>query len=476
VTDQLGTDVGTDLSTALAAVLTDLWRQPVKITDLHQLAGGASREIWSVCADTADQQRRLVLRRDPPSAPRNRSMTQEAAVLTAAARAGVPVPTLHGQGDGSDGIGSPYLLMDHVDGETIPRRLLREPRFADARAGLAAELGRVLARIHAIPLAELPQLDGGDPLEQLRATHDAYDEPRPALEVVLRWLTEHRPPARQDGLVHGDFRNGNLMIGADGLRAVLDWELAHLGDPMEDLGWLCVKAWRFGAPAAVGGFGDRDQLLDGYAEVAGWRPTTEALRWWEVFGTARWAVICRQQAERHLGGTERSVEMAVLGRRICESEHDALLALGFSGPTSVADPLDEPAPADAGIHDRPTVDELLAATAGFLTEELVRPADSTPGAGAGAGTGMDPRLRFHARVAANALAIARRELRVGAAQAAGHADRLAALGCADDRALVAAIRDGSLDERWDDVLEAVRALTVANLTVANPRYLAQPAS
>jgi aminoglycoside phosphotransferase (APT) family kinase protein len=463
VTDQLGT--------ALSAALTELWRQPVRITDLHQLAGGASREIWSVCADTADQQRRLVLRRDPPSAPRNRSMTQEAAVLTAAAHAGVPVPTLHGQGDGSDGVGSPYLLMDHVDGETIPRRLLREPRLADARAGLAAELGRVLARIHAIPLAELPRLEGGDPLRQLRATHNAFDEPRPALEVVLRWLAEHRPALRVPGLVHGDFRNGNLMVGPDGLRAVLDWELAHLGDPIEDLGWLCVKAWRFGAPAPVGGFGDRDQLLDGYAEVAGWRPTTEALRWWEVYGTARWAVICRQQAERHLGGTERSVEMAVLGRRICESEHDALLALGLTGPTSVADPLDQPPPADAGVHDRPTVDELLAATAGFLTEELVDPA--APGADPAAG--LDPRLRFHARVAANALAIARRELRVGAAQAAAHADRLAALGCADDRTLVAAIRDGSLDERWDDVLAAVRALTVAKLTVANPGYLAQPA-
>jgi hypothetical protein len=163
--------------------------------------------------------------------------------------------------------------------------------------------------------------------------------------------------------------------------------------------------------------------------------------------------------------------MAVLGRRICESEHDALLALGLTGPISVADPLDQPPPADAGVHDRPSVDELLAATAGFLTEELVHPA----ALGADPGAGLDPRLRFHARVAANALAIVRRELRVGAAQAAAHADRLAALGCADDRTLVTAIRDGSLDDRWEDVLEAVRALTVAKLTVANPRYLAQPA-
>jgi aminoglycoside phosphotransferase (APT) family kinase protein len=455
------------LDTALATVLTEQWGLPVTITDLHQLAGGASREIWSLRAGTAQTQRRLVLCLDPPTTPRGRSMTREAALLDAAARAGVPVAIMRGRGDGSDAMGSPYLLMDHVDGETIPRRLLRDDEFAGARAGMAAELGRVLARIHAIPLAELPPLDSGDPLEQLRATHDEFEEPRPALELVFRWLAEHRPPARPAGLVHGDFRNGNLMVGPEGLRAVLDWELAHLGNPVQDLGWLCVKAWRFGAPAPVGGFGDRAPLLDGYAEVAGWRPTEDELRWWEVFGTVHWAVICRQQAQRHLGGTERSVEMAVLGRRICESEHDALLALGLAEPVTVPDPLNDvpDSQTQASLHDRPTVDELLAATAGFLSEDVVGGAD-----------GADPRLRFHARVAANALAIARRELRVGPAQAAAHAARLAALGCADDRALVASIRSGALDERWDDVIDTVRALMVAKLTVANPRYLAQPAS
>jgi aminoglycoside phosphotransferase (APT) family kinase protein len=314
VTDQLGT--------ALSAALTELWRQPVRITDLHQLAGGASREIWSVCADTADQQRRLVLRRDPPSAPRNRSMTQEAAVLAAAARAGVPVPTLHGQGDGSDGVGSPYLLMDHVDGETIPRRLLREPRLANARAGLAAELGRVLARIHTIPLAELPRLEGGDPLQQLRATHDAFDEPRPALEVVLRWLAEHRPPLRVPGLVHGDFRNGNLMLGPDGLRAVLDWELAHLGDPMEDIAWLCTRAWRFGGPGEVGGFASRADFLTAYGDVDPAR-----VHFWAVLAALKWGVICQLQSFAHRRGGPPSVERAAIGRRVTEAELDLLLVL-----------------------------------------------------------------------------------------------------------------------------------------------------
>jgi hypothetical protein len=183
-----------------------------------------------------------------------------------------------------------------------------------------------------------------------------------------------------------------------------------------------------------------------------------------VFGTAQWAVICRRQAERHLGGGERSVEMAVLGRRICENEHDLLLALGLAQPRTVADPLsswslelDTPS-----VHDRPSVAELLSAAADHLTGEVV-PAP-----------GLDSATGFHARVAANALTIARRELLVGAEQLAAHRARLAALGCADDRELVTAIRTGGLDERWDAVLDAVRERTVAQLTVANPRYLAQP--
>jgi aminoglycoside phosphotransferase (APT) family kinase protein len=454
------------LGEQLASVLAGPDGHPARIADLRRLSGGSSRELWSFTADTDEGATRMVLRRDPPGAEQGQPMTVEAELLRAAHRAGVPVPRVYRAGDGSAGLDGPFLLMEHLDGETIPRRLLRDEQWARARAGMAAELGRALARIHSVPAAELPALSSGDRLAQLRAEHDAFDEPHPALEVALRWLAEHRPDPVTDRLVHGDFRNGNLMVGPDGLVAVLDWELAHLGDPVEDLGWLCVKAWRFGASAPVGGFGDREQLLDGYAEVAGWRPSAEQLRWWEVFGTANWAVICRRQAERHLGGAERSVEMAVLGRRFCENEHDLLLTLGLTGPRTVADPLDGADPSDPsvtpGLHDRPTVAELLDAAAGFLLSDVVS-ADE-----------LDRGTRFFARVAANAMTIARRELLVGPAQPAEHRARLAKLGCADDRELVAAIRSGSLDGRWDEVLDAVRELTVAKLTVANPGYLAQP--
>ncbi|MBA2326788.1 MAG: phosphotransferase family protein, partial [Actinobacteria bacterium] len=156
-------------------------------------------------------------------------------------------------------------------------------------------------------------------------TLPALPQPHPAFELGLRWLedraTDDGPPA----LVHGDFRNGNFVVGPDGIRAVLDWELAHLGDPVEDLGWLCVKSWRFGiTDRRVGGFGETDDLLEGYRNAGGADVDLERLRYWEAFGNLKWGVICKVQAYTHLHGMVRSVELAAIGRRVPETEWDLL--------------------------------------------------------------------------------------------------------------------------------------------------------
>jgi Domain of unknown function (DUF6285) len=237
---------------------------------------------------------------------------------------------------------------------------------------------------------------------------------------------------------------------------VLDWEVVHRGDPREDLGWLCVKCWRFGSPLAAGGFGTVEQLLDGYAEVAGHRPDPRAVHWWQVYGTARWAVGCRGMAERHLSGRTPSVELAAIGRRVCEQEHDLLLALGV--PAGVPGPV-APAPG-SDLHGRPTSAELVAAVAMFLREDVM--------------AATEGRLNFLARVAANALDGVERELRAGPAQERGHRERLAAFGCRDQAELAAAIRSGAIAADDPALLAAVRAAVTDRLTVANPRYLSHP--
>jgi aminoglycoside phosphotransferase (APT) family kinase protein len=227
-------------------------------------------------------------------------------------------------GDGSAGLGATFMVMAFVEGETIPRRILRDEYLAEARTVLAAQCGRALAAIHRIDPVEIPGLAGGDPLEQLRGLLDRLGQPHPAFELGLRWLAETRPARSAEAVVHGDFRNGNLIVGPEGIRAVLDWELAHRGDPLEDLGWLCVKAWRFGSTLPVGGFGTIEQLVSAYEEAGGSTVDARTLHWWQVLGTLRWGIICIVQTLTHTTGVVRSVELAAIGRRVCEVEWDLL--------------------------------------------------------------------------------------------------------------------------------------------------------
>ncbi len=178
-------------------------------------------------------------------------------------------------------------------------------------------------------------VDGLEPVDQIAHYTDLLDDlaasgtgsPQPMLELVRRWLIDHRPPPAEPVVVHGDFRLGNLIVGDDGLRAVIDWELAHLGDPMEDLGWLCVKAWRFGQRAAGRRARRLRRVVRGVQAAGGAAVDPDVVRWWEVLGTWKWAVMCVLQASVHLSGAARSHELAAIGRRVCENEHDLFLAL-----------------------------------------------------------------------------------------------------------------------------------------------------
>jgi aminoglycoside phosphotransferase (APT) family kinase protein len=312
----------------LAKGLERTFPAPVAVDGLRRLSGGASRETWSFDArDATGAAHPLVLRRDPGAHVGQSDRSTECAVLAAAATTGVPVPVVRLPLEPGDQLGAGFV-MDRVDGETIPRKILRDDAYASARPRLAAQCGEIAARIHAVDVAALPPLPttgARGQIDQYRTTLDSFGEPHPAFELALQWLARHVPPEVEPQLVHGDFRNGNLVVGPDGVRAVLDWELAHLGDPVEDLGWLCVKSWRFGiADRVVGGFGDVDTLLDAYERASGRTVAPEALRFWVVLGTFKWGVICIAQAFTHLTGVVRSVELATLGRRVAEMEWDVL--------------------------------------------------------------------------------------------------------------------------------------------------------
>lgn len=325
LSSQSGTGAVGGFESTLRSVVADVLDAPaVTISCLTRLTSGASLETWSFRVSLPDgTTSKLVLRRDPPSAIRPDGIAREAEAIAAARRRGVPVPRILAVECAADRLAAPFILMEHVDGETLGHRIVRAPQLASVRPALAAECGTALARLHAGDGRDLPALPMVDALADLRAGLDRFDA-SPAFELGFRWLEDRRPGPAAPALVHGDFRNGNLIIGPEGIRAVLDWELAHLGDGAEDLGWLCVRAWRFGGAGPVGGFGERADLLTAYERAGGRAVQADVLAWWEVFGTIRWGVICLAQAARHLSGTEPSVELAAIGPRMREQEYDVL--------------------------------------------------------------------------------------------------------------------------------------------------------
>lgn len=302
------------------------------VADLHRLSGGASQETWSFTVTGQGGVQRMILRRasaavgKPEEQSTQAGLAVEAELIAQASRAGVPVPRVRAVLEPSDGLGDGFV-MDHIDGETLGGKIVRDARFADARRVLAFQCGQAMAAIHRIPVDGLPRLREAPAAVELKnylARHRSLHADKPVFELAFQWLQRNvPPPPARPVLVHGDFRNGNLMVGEEGLRAVLDWELAHLGDPMEDLGWICVNSWRFGGAGPVGGFGAREDLFAGY-EAGGGVVNAARVRFWETFGVLKWGIVCEAMSQPPASGGPRTVERAVIGRRSSETEIDLL--------------------------------------------------------------------------------------------------------------------------------------------------------
>ncbi|WP_322796407.1 phosphotransferase family protein [Tepidiforma sp.] len=303
----------------------------VRVENLARLSGGASRETWAFDAETPQGRLEGILRADPvPDAPTIPGRELEYHLIRAAWDAGVRVP--EPLWDGDDTFPVKFFVMRRVPGETLGARLIRGEQYARAREVVPFQLAQDLARIHAIREAEHPELAA---LERppagkssAEAQLDYYEnnyrtsglDPHPVFELAIRWLRQHLPQPCEPVLVHGDFRLGNFIFDETGVRAILDWELAHWGDPMEDLGWLAVKSWRFGGKRPIAGVGDREAFIEAYEAAGGKQVNRQHFLWYEMFGNLKWGVITMTQAGTYLSGRNRSVELAAIGRRTAETE------------------------------------------------------------------------------------------------------------------------------------------------------------
>ncbi|MCP4755345.1 MAG: phosphotransferase family protein [Proteobacteria bacterium] len=316
------------LREALTAAAVKHLDSPVEILELNRLTGGSSSESWTFDAMIGGVRHELVLRKAPGGKERSTTTKEaEAKLQQLAAEKNVPVATVQFVLDKEDGLGPGYA-MDRIAGETIPRKILRDEEYAEARPGLARRCGEIIAGIHSIDVDALPPLENLATAEQVKryqGVPQLYQVDVPVFEYAARWLADHLPPEREFRCIHGDFRNGNLIVGPEGIRAILDWELAHIGDPMEDLAYISINSWRFGnIDQPVGGFGQREDLFAGYEAAGGGTVDKEAVHFWEVFSTLKWGIICIVQGFAHLTGGLRSVNRAATGRRVSETELDLL--------------------------------------------------------------------------------------------------------------------------------------------------------
>ncbi len=513
-----------DITRQLSSVLRGALGADVTVQDVTPLRGGASSQLWSFSIPGHGAH---VLRLASPI-PTRIPLTVEAAAMTAARSLGVPAPRVLMASDDPGPLGVPHLVMEFLDGDAHPRTILLASRFAGARQRFATDCGRILGTLARVDPSTVPGLEPLDQLERYRAVLAATAAPMPTFAWAFRTLEANRPDPRAPVVVHGDFRLGNLLIDERGVRGVLDWELAHLGDPVEDLGWLCAKTWRFGGRQPVGGIGRRTDLLDAYEHATGIRVDLQELAWWEAFAALKWGVICLVQASRHLGGAEPSVELAAIGRRTAEAELDLLQQLGGgrawrrppADPTTVAPNAghvedrttggtnqawhrdgrvlphrsangDHP---DAGSSTGHTTSTEEADALGATKDGRGRPSVSiaslptpdpvygTPTAAALLGAVRDflhqdvlesitGHTRYLLQVAIHVIDIVRRECEQRPGATAALQTALAELGVTSEATLADAIWAGALDSRADDLQRYLHLATATRLEVANPRYL-----
>ena len=389
----------------------------VELICVERLSGGASQETYRIEIKTSNGNLSHALRRSAGGeiaevTAEHPGLGTEAMLIDAAKKAQVPVPDIYYVLQDEDQLGAGFI-MAWLEGETLGARIVRSDKYKTLRNGLAAECGRLLARIHAIDLddsklrEQLTEVSPKEFVEQIWEKYQALETPQPMIDYTARWLLGHLPDNFESCLVHNDFRNGNLMVSEEKVVAVLDWELAHIGDPMRDLGWICVNSWRFGSTQPVGGFGEYEELFQAYELESGKPLNRKSVKFWEVFGSFWWSVGCLGMAEHYRNGPDQSVERPAVGRRSSECQIDCVNLL-IPGRVTSLEPLSNKSLDDA--DQLPMSLELLESVIEFLRDDIV---PSTEG-----------RNQFLSRVSANSLAIVKRELQLGSLARKNEKNRL----------------------------------------------------
>ncbi|MDM7957924.1 phosphotransferase family protein [Blastomonas sp.] len=431
------------------------------LTGLQRLSGGASMQSWRF----AWGHDLLILRRMPDGlsgddaaiGSDSLSLEGQADVIACAGEHGVSAPAVRARLHPEDHLGEGFI-MDCAPGEALPQVLLRDPAFATALDRLPHQWAEQLAAIHAVPPERLPaELNDRSPAQMLRDLEHrwrALGGVSPVYALAFGWLERALPDPVEPRLCHGDFRMGNLLVTPEGLSAVLDWELAHLGDPVQDLAFGCIPSWRFGRyDQMLGGFAQPDDMLARYEALTGTKVDPARFRFWLVYSCLWWGVCCLIMADIWRRSGSDGPERLVIGRRVSEVEIDLLLMLAEDLPLPDA-PMEWPeteTPTDSGV---PGAAALIGAVSGWIERAIA--------------TDAQGHARFEAKVAINALGIAARDAAMGAPFAARQRRRLEGIGL--DGEILAAMLRRDPAAMTPAIHTHLRHLAVENCLIDQPRY------
>ena len=457
-----------ELNAALRAVLAAHIDDFSDLISCDRLSGGANQETYRIAIQTSGgAQRLLAMRRAAGgNAVQDEAiyvgLPTEARLFQIMREAAIPAPEVHHVLTSQDGLGDGFI-MSWLSGETLGHKIVRAPEYEGIRPELAKQCGTILAKIHAIDLREKGlerRLSKTTPKELVATTWTRYkelDTPQPMIDYAGCWLEDNCPNQTRTCLVHNDFRNGNLMIDETGVIAVLDWEIAHIGDPMRDLGWLCTNSWRFGrSDLPVGGFGHYADLIAAYEAESGITISPIDIKFWEVFGSFWWAIGCLRMGQQYRDGPDRSVERPAISRRSSECQVDCVNLL-TPGPVKLIE-----AQAEYCDNNLPPTSELLDSVAKFLLDDIAPVTDG--------------RLAFLTKVASNSLQIIKREITLGHAAATQELVGLRALFKCDESLdalrwrLVIELRERKIPMDDRDLIEHLRSVTVNRLAIDQPKY------
>ena len=451
----------------LKEIISSKIDRELKIKKIERLSGGAAQETYHIECIKGQDTRSLAFRRRAGGKYKDINndgpgLRGEAFLMRCAKEVGVPTPQIYYVLSRDDGLGDGFI-MEWVEGESLGRKILRDQQYSTIRPKLAYECGRLAARIHSIDVFKtelqelLPTLSPKDYVQQTWSRYKSFGAPQPTIDYVGCWLMRNLPKYHRSTLVHNEFRNGNFLISTDGIVAVLDWEIAHIGDPMRDLGWLCTNTWRYGENLPVGGFGSYEQLFQGYEDESGISVDLTEVRFWEIFGAFWWSVTCLEMAQGARQDIDASIERVAIGRRSTEGQVDCinLLCPGLVSISKVNHQQNNP--------EVSQVTELLKEVGVFLRRDVTQ---TTSG-----------RTQFLSRVSANAVDIVLRDIMNVKAYRKIEQDSLRRLLSVENESLeqlrlrlVESLRKETY-QLDDEALQAhLRQTTVNQIAIDNPNY------